>query len=115
MVVNCDYLRQQHNQECTAQQIAQNLVTEYEAKIQQLQTKNQDTTVESNAYQDRITTLQNKLKNECDNTKALHTAVVVVASQPPDNNYMLNQYPFQTQRSMMAVGMNSHHLSPTYL
>jgi hypothetical protein len=28
---------------------------------------------------------------------------------------MLNQYPFQTQRSMMAVGMNSHHLSPTYL
>jgi hypothetical protein len=57
MVVDCDRLRQQRNQEQMAGQIAQTHVIQRDAQIQQLQTRNQETTAESNAYQDRITTL----------------------------------------------------------
>jgi hypothetical protein len=42
-------------------------------EIQQLQTRNQETTVESNTDQDSITTLQNKLNYEHANAEVLWT------------------------------------------
>jgi hypothetical protein len=68
---DCDYLRQQHDQEKMAQQIAPTYITQYDAEIQQLQTRNKETTAEYNAYQDKITTLQNKLNHKRTNVEAL--------------------------------------------
>jgi hypothetical protein len=51
-------------------------VTQCEAEIQQLQTRNQATTTESNAYQDRITTLQNELNYKHANAEALQAVAV---------------------------------------
>jgi chromosome segregation ATPase len=45
-----------------------------QGQIQQLQTRNQETTAEPNAYQDRITTLQNELNHKHTNAEALRTA-----------------------------------------
>jgi hypothetical protein len=82
MVVDCDHLRQQRNQEQTAWQVAQNLVRQCVAEIQQLQTRNQETTAESNAYQDRITILQNELNHECANVEALWTVAAAAGTAP---------------------------------
>jgi hypothetical protein len=54
-----------------ARQIAKGHVTQGDAAIQQLQARYQETTADSNAYQDRVTTLQNKLNYEHTNTKVL--------------------------------------------
>jgi hypothetical protein len=78
--VDCNYFRQQCDYEQSVGQIAQNLVTQGEADILQLQTKNQETTAESNANQDRITTLQNELNHEHANAKGLEAAVVAHAA-----------------------------------
>jgi hypothetical protein len=86
IVVDCDHLRQQHVQEGILQQIVQNLVSQCEAEIQLLQTWNQETTAESNAYQDRITTLQNELNRERANTGVLQAAAVaagITSEQQP--------------------------------
>jgi chromosome segregation ATPase len=52
-------------------------ITQRDAKIQQLQTRVRETTAESNAYQDRITTLQNKLNHKHTNTEVLQTVAIV--------------------------------------
>jgi hypothetical protein len=57
MAVDRDRLKQQYYQEQTAKQIAQTYVIQWDAEIQQLKIRNQETTTESIAYQDRITTL----------------------------------------------------------
>jgi hypothetical protein len=57
MVGNDNHPRQLNNQELIARQIEQNLVTQCEAEIQQLYTRNQETTTASITYQDRMTTL----------------------------------------------------------
>jgi hypothetical protein len=79
-VVDRNCLRQQCDQEWTAQLRVQNLVKQREAKIQQLQTRNQETAAESNAYQDRINTLQNKLIYKHANTKTLRTAAATAGT-----------------------------------
>jgi hypothetical protein len=71
MVVDGDYLRQQCDQEQTAQQMVQNLVRQCEADSLELQPRNQETTAESNYYQDRITMVQKELGHECTNAEAL--------------------------------------------
>jgi hypothetical protein len=82
MVVDHNDLKQQCDHEWTAQQIAQNLLTQHEGEIQQLQTRNQKTPVESNAYQDRITTLEDELNYGCANAEAVHTAAAAVSAAP---------------------------------
>jgi hypothetical protein len=57
-------------------------VTQYEVEIQQLQTRNQETTTEFNAYQDRITTLQNELNHKCANAEVLQAAVAAAGAAP---------------------------------
>jgi hypothetical protein len=52
-------------------------VLQHDTEIQQLQTSNQETTAESNAYSDRITTLQNELNHDCANGTALQAAATV--------------------------------------
>jgi hypothetical protein len=55
--------------------------------MQQLQTRNQETTTESNTNQDRFTTLQNELNYESANTEALWSAAATAATglrQQPD-------------------------------
>jgi hypothetical protein len=71
MAVNDDHLRQQYNQERIARQIVHTYVTQCNAKIQQLQTRNQETIAESNVYQERITTLQDELNYERVNVETL--------------------------------------------
>jgi methanogenic corrinoid protein MtbC1 len=82
MVVDHDHLRQQHDQEWTAQQIAENLVTQRETEIQHLQTRNQETTAESNTYQDGITAVQNEVGHECANVEALWTIAAAAGAAP---------------------------------
>jgi hypothetical protein len=74
IVVDCNHLRLHHDQAWSTWQIAQNLVIQCETEIQQLQSRNQDITAESNAYQDRITTVQNEFNHECANAKVQQTA-----------------------------------------
>jgi hypothetical protein len=52
------------------------------AEIQQLQTRNKETTVEFNAYQGSITTLQNELNHECVNAEALQTTAAAAGAAP---------------------------------
>jgi hypothetical protein len=80
MAVDYNCLRQQCDQEQTAPQIAQNLVTQCKAAIQQLQSRNQETTTESNTYQDWITILQYKSNHKYTNAKVLLAAAVADAA-----------------------------------
>jgi hypothetical protein len=80
MAVDHDCLRQQRNQEWTTLQIAHNHVTQHKAEIQQLQIRNQETTTESNTYQDRIITLQHELNHEYANTEALWAAAAAAGT-----------------------------------
>jgi hypothetical protein len=65
-----------------AQQIEQTHVTQHDAEIQQLKTRNQETTTEANVYQDRITTLQNELNLEHANAEALGAPAAAVGAAP---------------------------------
>jgi hypothetical protein len=81
MIVDYDHCRKQRDQEGTAWQITQNLVTQCKGNIQ-LQTRNQETIAESNAYQDTITTLQNQLGHEHANVEALWSIAAAAGNAP---------------------------------
>jgi hypothetical protein len=85
MAVDCNYLWLQYNQEQIAQQIAPNLLTQYDSEIQWLQIRNQETTTESNASQESITTLSNELNDEYGNAEVLRATAVggLVPRQQP--------------------------------
>jgi hypothetical protein len=80
MGVDHDCLRQECIQELMALQIAQNHVTKGEAKIQQLRTRNQETTTESMGYHDRITSFRNKLNRASAHADVLQTVAVVLGA-----------------------------------
>jgi hypothetical protein len=80
MVMDCNLLKQQCNQEQTIKHIAQNLATLYKTKIQQLQIWNLEAIAEFNAYQDRITTLQKELNYKCTNAEALHAVAAAAGT-----------------------------------
>jgi hypothetical protein len=48
--------------------------------MKELKSRYQETTTESNTYQDRITTLQNELNYECANAEALQTTAGVAGA-----------------------------------
>jgi hypothetical protein len=59
-------------------------------EIQQLQTRNQESTAESNAYQERMTIVQNELNHEHVNAEAQRSAAAVAGAAHEHNHHMSN-------------------------
>jgi hypothetical protein len=59
-------------------------VTQFEVEIEQLKSRNQEATAESNTYQDRITSFRNELNYECTNAEVLRAVAVASADLKQD-------------------------------